>query len=301
MGKSKDFPIKSKRLRDLNTIDINGLAKKFSDRTFWYYTSLETANLILQNRCFYINNLTQMNDKEEADIHELTANKIYALCMCNSKSEKIPMWYLYSGLTGKGVSIGFTPAVMLEFIRSIDRVSCVDDKTELLKDVGFSLDAAWVYYKEFGTNRVYFKNKWYSVSDAENFFVDNNVFVKNYSWEYEKEFRIVIKTNDPPKDSQKLSISIPDSIVQKLKIRLAPELSMNVDDLEKFVKRELKGSVVTGNVTKSGLKIRMGLFERNIKNLKDSWKTILEEKSLTADDYLYFYEGIKPYLTEHHV
>ena len=152
--KSKDIVITSKKMIESNQIDINGLAKDFSDTTFWYYTTLETAKLILKNKCFYVNNLTNMNDKAEADNHKMTANSIYALCFCNSKSEKIPMWYLYSGLTGRGVSIGITPAVMLEFIRSIENVQGVNDNAQYLRNKDFDLSAAWVYYREQKTNRV---------------------------------------------------------------------------------------------------------------------------------------------------
>ena len=49
-----------------------------------------------------------MNDLREADLHGAEKEDIFVQCFCNSDTEKIPMWYLYGGIVGRGASIGFT-------------------------------------------------------------------------------------------------------------------------------------------------------------------------------------------------
>ena len=71
-----------------------------------------------------------MNDLHEVELHNDEKDNIFVQCFCNSPNEKIPMWYLYGGITGKGASIGFTPGVMQAYIKSINHV------TELIAEEG---------------------------------------------------------------------------------------------------------------------------------------------------------------------
>ncbi|MBQ7989449.1 MAG: hypothetical protein IJ251_00155, partial [Oscillospiraceae bacterium] len=86
--------ITSKDIRSDNNFDLNTTAKHFSSNDFWYYTSAATASLILSNKCFHVSCFNEMNDLNEIRLHEEEKDKIHALCFVNSKSEKIPMWYL---------------------------------------------------------------------------------------------------------------------------------------------------------------------------------------------------------------
>ena len=74
---------------------------------------------------FFASNLAIMNDKNEKELHPNNSESVHALCFCNSNTEKIPMWYLYGGITGKGCALGVTPAKMRDWIRMIKEVYVV--------------------------------------------------------------------------------------------------------------------------------------------------------------------------------
>ena len=164
-----------------------------------------------------------MNDVDEAELHSQNKEFVHCFCLCNSDTEKIPMWYLYAGITGQGVSLGFSPSVMLELISSIQTITTPDKTIILQKGVDFDLDYGWVFYrKKEAPSQVMLKRKWYSLIDPHNF-EDNNFFIKSYPWEYEKEFRIVIH-NKTGQKYDRLVLNISD-IYKKIKLKLAPELS----------------------------------------------------------------------------
>ena len=207
-----------------------------------------------------------MNDLDEAELHEKDKDLVHCLCFCNSNTEKIPMWYLYAGITGNGVSFGITPSVMLSFIKSIKSISTVDGKTILRKGIDFDIDWGWVFYrKKEDPSQVMYKRQWYSLNDPDSF-TDGNYYIKSYPWEYEKEFRIVIHNKTSMK-YKKLVVDI-TPIYDKIKIKLAPELT-------KTAFKELLPSVdgfmeFLSTVPKtSELKIQMNLCKRNYNGFLD--------------------------------
>jgi hypothetical protein len=265
-------------LIDKNTYTIVGESSNFTKTSFWYYTRLKNADLILKNNCFYCRNLEEMNDKSEAELHGDNSKFIHALCFCNSISEKIPMWYLYSGISGNGVSLGLTSAIMLKFISSIKTVR-TPDNIELQKGTDFEMDFGWVYYrKQDNTRDIKYRGKRYSLIDIDpSDFETNNYFIKDYPWEYENEFRIIIK-NKTEIPYEKLIIEIPDDIIDSLKIRLAPELSENsfvncLPDLKGFHK------YISKKCEHSKLSICMGLCKRNADDIIDNMSEIITEKN----------------------
>ena len=256
----KNIEISSKELIQLNCPNLQNGAKDFSNYSFWYYTSLYTANLILNNKCIYLSNLALMNDVDEAKLHDHNKDFVHCFCLCNSDTEKIPMWYLYAGITGQGISLGFSPSVMLELIKSIDTLTTPDKSVILKKGVDFDLDYGWIFYRKKDSPRqVMFKRKWYSLNDPESFEKDN-FFIKSYPWEYEKEFRIVVKNKTGQKyDKLVLNIS---KVYEKIKIRLAPELS-NEEFEDMIVNLPGFLTFFTRTTQKSKLSINMNLCKRN--------------------------------------
>lgn len=271
----KDIPITSKELIEKNATRLPTRASEFSNSSFWYYTSLSTADLILKNKCIYVSSISEMNDLDEADLHVANKEFVHCLCFCNSNTEKIPMWYLYAGIAGKGVSIGITPSVMLSFIESIHSVVTTDGKTTLVKDRDFDIDWGWVYYrKKENTAQVMYRRQWYSLTDPQ-LFEYKNYYIKSYPWEYEKEFRIVFhnKTSIPYKQ---LVVDI-SSIYEKIKVKLAPELS---DSLFRELLPSLVGfrDYLAAIPQKSDLKINMNLCKRNYRGFLEYIKTDIGKK-----------------------
>ena len=284
--------ITSNELLNKNCIVLPEKAKDFSNSSFWYYTSISTADKILANKCIYISNLAGMNDLDEAQLHEEDKEFVHCLCLCNSNTEKIPMWYLYAGITGQGISLGFSPSIMLELIKSINTLTTPDKSVILQKGVDFDLDCGWVFYrKKEAPRQVMFKRNWYSLSDPENFEKDN-YFIKSYPWEYEKEFRIVIhnKTGTP---HDKLVIDI-DSIYSKIKLKLAPELSNQI--LNNMLPNLPGFASFLSNVPlQSNLSINMNLCKRNFEEFVDFLKINSNIENNTKFDYSKICEAISHY------
>ena len=210
-----DILILSKDLKRKNK-DLNlKKASEFSNYSFWYYTSATTANLILENSTIHLSNIARMNDNDEIEMHKDDRDYVHCLCFCNSNTEKIPMWYLYAGMSGDGVAIGLTPSTMIQLIKSIKKLK-TEDGLELSIDKDFEIEYGWIFYrKPEGKSQVLYKRKWYSLIDPDEFSY-KNYFIKAYSWEYEKEFRIVIH-NKTGKSYPKLILDI-SPIFKELKL-----------------------------------------------------------------------------------
>ena len=240
-----------------NNKSLDSKVSDFSKYIFCYYTTLGTLEKILGGRYFYVSNFEKMNDLDEAKAHMSNQDKVHALCFSNSNSESVPMWYLYSGILGKGACLKFTPAKMIEFIKSIKCVFPVidgkpDESVSLEVGTDVEIQYGWIYYQS-DNESYHFKNKWYAVTDDAEGFINSNYFIKQYPWHYEREFRIVFinKTN---KAYEKIAVKLDESLIKKLKVILAPEIK----------KSEIKNSAFEGmKLDESSLKIKMALLSRN--------------------------------------
>lgn len=282
-------------LRNRNMISLENTKASGLNGDFWYYTSANTADLILRNKCFHVRNIKAMNDINEANIHKNDAEMIHALCFCNSSSEKIPMWYLYAGLTGQGISLGLTASKMVTFINSITSVQTVTDSPiDLIVGEDVEIQCGFIYYrKPTDHTAIKYRNVWYKVTDVDSFERGNN-FIKDYPWEYEKEFRIVI-LNRTGKAYEKLKISIRDELIDQLKIKLAPELSE--EDVFKILDMEGFKSYLSSKLLRSDLGIKMDLFNRN---KEDAWKYITRVlEDMNDNEYAREVETICSTIHEH--
>ena len=276
-NKTPSTPIDCSALLSKNAVDISKPAKDFSSSPFWYYTSIATLNLILKDGKIWVSSLSKMNDLNEAQLHSAVKSDVYALCFCNTRSEKIPMWYLYGGICGKGMRIGLTPAKMLSFIKSIDKIYPIDSNNKvsiepLLIGKDFDIDYGWIYYRKKNGN-IKYKGKWYSINDNKDFSA-NNYFVKDYPWEYEKEFRIVFKNNSG-NYIERIAIDIPQKIMNDLKISCAPEVKIEeevvpLDGFQKYFCNKIEHSL---------LSIKMDLVSRNLSDIIENLKLIIDKNS----------------------
>lgn len=247
--------ISAVELRKKNPSTIPYYAKDFSRSGFWHYTTLDTARKILDSECIYASNLASMNDLDEICLHESMKEFVHCVCFCNSNTEKIPMWYLYSGISGQGAAIRFTPGEIRKLLLSIKTVTTPEQDVVLYQGKDFDLHYGWIYYREPTSHvRIMYRRQWYTVDDSEQFETDN-YFIKAYPWEYEKEFRIVLinKTGNP---YERLVIDF-GNIKKKKEILLGPEYH---DECE--IKSDSE-SAEQIKYKKSKLGIKMDLVSRN--------------------------------------
>ena len=235
---------------------------EFSDYSFRYYTTQKTLKNVLsrEGAYFFVSNYSVMNDQDEAKLHENEKDRIHSLCFSNTDNESIPMWYLYSGLLGKGACLRFTPSLMMDFIKTIDIIHpvredySVNTDIELKNGIDFEIKFGWVFYFDKGQD-LFYRNKWYRIEDSIDAFFSQNYFLKKYPWYYEREFRIVI-INKSDSIHNKFAVPIKDNIIssKNLSIILAPE-SQETDETF-WLERGF-------NTKKSDMNISMSLLARN--------------------------------------
>lgn len=173
---------------------------------FYHYTRINNAKLILAKdkiNCFFVSNIGSMNDLDEISNHEKEKDKVYAISFCNSKSENLPLWFLYGGINGTGVKIGFSADKMKRFlcddmhVYKVGNDGKIDESHELKHGVDFEVKFGWIYYADY-YGKIKYRGKSYSMVNEKEFekLATNNFFIKRYSWNYEDEFRIVFIFNE---------------------------------------------------------------------------------------------------------
>lgn len=206
-----------------NTCNLDGRAKDFSKQSFWHYTKIKTLDKIFNREdkngyALLCSKLKGVNDSDEQKREN--SDNVFLTCFCNSNSEKIPMWYLYGSITGNSAALGITPANMMKFLKSIDYVYGVKGESRDTIHIGDSLkiDYGWVYYvkKEREKTKFYLRREFYEITDFDRK-CNDYYFLKNYVWNYEKEFRIVI-TDVANRGYDEILLPIPAEIARQMKL-----------------------------------------------------------------------------------
>lgn len=273
-------------LNELHMKDISVIGS--SGKRFYYYTQRSTAAKILSGDFdrgisphFRINPLNAMNDKLECEWHSKEKAHVFALCFSNTNSESIPMWYLYSGISGEGVRIGITPAKMQDFIKNISCVYPINDGTidinnPLFVDKDFVLEFGWVYY--LGDKNILYRNYLYERKPEDNDeaiqeFICGNYFAKEYEWNYEKEFRIVFRLlKAPPKQ---IALFFDKEKLMKANGGLSAMMAPELKNLEKSVLAKELG-LPEKKITKSSLRVQMNLIGRNRNSIVNCFDEIVD-------------------------
>ena len=261
------------------TAEILSSKAKDLGKNFYHYTRAENVKKILNgdsngNHFFFVRNISGMNDLNEAKLHEKDGKKIHSFCTCCSKHEKIPLWYLYSGICGNGARLGFTPGRMLRFLKSIAVIYPVENgkanyAAPLHIDTDFELQCGWIYYLMDGNNRVAYRNKTFPITPANEGVLQKCFFVKDYPWEYEQEFRIVIH-NKTTRVYGQIAIPIPEDIIPELEIMSAPEQPFTRKEKEEFQAQGIRPD----KIKESTLGIHMNLLHNNKESILeqlDQW------------------------------
>lgn len=271
----KDPIITFEQAKNMNTINIDGLAKDFSKHSFWHYTKVQSlAKIFDENETDYTllcNRLDNMNDLAERK--RLNAQNVFVICFCNTDSEKIPMWYLYASLTGNGVAIGLTPLKMLEFLKSLKYVyGNRKENGEIKKRERISLEqleikCGWVYYVKYERNKTkfYYNEHFYEISDFDRS-CNDFYFLKAYPWNYEKEFRIVV-TDKEKRNFDSLSLPIPKEIAKQMKLKKEKKSKIT----------QYSFPMSQSKIRESELDIKMDLLERHKDEVIDYIKSKLNK------------------------
>ena len=179
--------------------------RAYFHNNFYHYTKLKHIKEILENQSFLLSRCGCTNDPMEKNI--VDRDRCFALCFSHGKVDNIPMWYLYSGVNGKGGSLKLTKGLIYDLVNNATVSLEVNDKSNkktpdpiILEKTDYEVILQDVLYVEsndnFYTANITYDNytlKNFNGEEFEKFRERNSAFLKSAIWHYEKETRLLIK------------------------------------------------------------------------------------------------------------
>ena len=264
---------------------------------FCHYTSLGAINSILKTKTFRISSVDRFNDKKDTEQFNHSEKLFYSFCFTSGVNENLSLWYLYSGIDGKGGRISFTNSKLMKLIDDgefflveydYDEKKIIGKEKQLIKGENMEISFRDVLYARQNGNSKYVDMKYntmtnhnnVSISEYEKYKKSHIGFNKRIIWYYEKESRLLIKlTNDAAQyvESQKdyaILWKLTDKQIADMKIMIAPEI-VSLDEVEhkyEYIKKFMQDSSRINLSANSG-DIEMKICDRcDYKNSGDSTK-----------------------------
>ena len=235
--------------------DCDDLNNYFEERVYkhgkyCHYTKLSNIENIL-NKKIYISCVNGFNDdcdKKQFGNGE-TQKYFYALCFSTGESENLALWYLYSGVDGKGGRIQLTSNKIKKLIENSTYELYEQDREtknlikpiiKLVQNENMKLQFKDVLYYQEEENKVRLKHNTmvineFSLTEFQKFKSKNKGFLKNIIWYYEKEIRLLIELVGEAKECIKpdknyvVVMSLPEKTdFIGFNIVLAPEISEEI-------------------------------------------------------------------------
>lgn len=216
----------------INRLNSDDTAKHHTN--YFHYTTIENADKILNSGTFWLNNFEKDgNDKNDRRQGE------FSLCFSTGTSENLPLWYLYSGIDGKGVRLGLKKKDFIDLINNPKLyIAEYDSKNHILipgteREIDKSKVAARdiLYIGKDSTKNAY-RLKYNGASQFDISEEEYQIMKCEYEhtkgliWFYEKETRIQVKAEDIDESKEYRVVLDISKIIPKIKLRFAP----NVDD-----------------------------------------------------------------------
>lgn len=230
--------------------DVVGLSdymkgREFGHQDYCHYTTLNVIDSMLRNNALWLSCVDGFNDKiDTKQFDEESLKKYYSICFATGKTENLSLWYIYSGVEGRGGRIRLTKSgirklqelstfSLWEFDNKNNKiVNCVknlekNDFQLKFKDI--------IYYADQGRDKVDLKYNTmtnYNIKreDFDAYKKENVGFYKGTIWYYEKETRLLLELNDDiynhfvQKDKNyKVVMEWDESFRKYINIELAPE------------------------------------------------------------------------------
>ena len=216
----------------------------FRHTNFYHYTSLENANRILNGKQIRLTPFSKSaNDLVEKDTYEKLGDNIFSLCFSTGTSECLPLWYLYSGIDGRGARIGLKKKTFRQLIENstfllqeieLDPPYNARGEPVVLKRKDYMLKCRDILYAGRDSQKADLYRIKYngqvinnlSESIADNLKCQYQRFIKGLIWFYEKETRIQVEVSNKellePAKNYVVILKL-DDIYDDISVRLAPE------------------------------------------------------------------------------
>ena len=221
----------------LSVFDNDERAKKHSN--YYHYTKLDVLNKILKNKQIFLGSTKMWNDKTD-----IKPDYCFSVCFATGTSESLPLWYLYSGIDGRGARLGFSKKTFISWIESCSfSLLEVDDDYNPTKTVAvlesndYEMKCRDILYLGMDTaNKGLYRAKYNGKTKNritkdvyEEIKKEYRDYIKSLIWFYEKETRIFLKIkNEKLKkaiaNDKKYVVAMDISdVISDLRIMLAPE------------------------------------------------------------------------------
>lgn len=189
------------------------MAKRVSGHShFFHYTNLKAIDKILEKPSFRISQVKRFNDKKDVEQFgtEEEQKRFFSMCFSSGVNENLSLWYLYSGMDGKGGCLRFTQNKLRSMIEkgtfsiveyNYKKNEEVGMSTLLKKDVDMNIEFKDVLYARIDKSGKNVSLKYntmtnynnLSVEEYEKYVKNNKGFQKKLIWYYEKETRLLIE------------------------------------------------------------------------------------------------------------
>ena len=235
--------------KDCKTTDnflafFNNEEQAFRHTNFYHYTSLKNVNQILKGKQIRLTPLSKSaNDLVEKGTYEKLGNNIFSLCFSTGTSECLPLWYLYSGIDGRGARIGLKKKIFCQLfenpiflLQEVETNYPYDEigKPISLKSTDFVFQSRDILYIGKDSQKANLYRVKYNGQIINNLTKDiadklqseYQRFVKGLIWFYEKETRIQVDiTNKDLLEPAKNYVVILklDGVYDDISVHLAPE------------------------------------------------------------------------------
>lgn len=257
-----------------------------NNATFWHYTSFDTAETILKNKSFKLGRISCSNDIEERNRLNEKSSKVYTTCFSFNRVERVSMRFLYAGLD-QGIALGLKSTGMKTLlnegkvfaykITSKDKNNKGEEDKIYLNKKDITLKYNWINYGTSSKNNYKYRNKY---TEEE---IDNNcIFLKEFPWETEHEFRIAVELKKKMKDVDysSLYIEFNCSILDKFRIKFGPLLSK--ESTQKYEMR-LDELNFNGDISYSNINYHIDIISKN----KNTILNRLVEMKINGEDEEY--------------
>ena len=228
---------------------------------YYHYTSIDTLNNILSGGNLWLTSFGKENSNDiiEREWYKENGKYLFSVCFSTGTSESLPLWYLYSGIDGKGARIRLKKKTMTNFYNKLSSNDVplflaamsknkkeIDPSTKIPLNQGqYEIKLQDILYvgkdsEKTDTYRIKYNGNTcnnINLSEYNTILNEYPAFLKGLIWFYEKETRLQIEITDTAlqralTDTNKTYVVLLDinSILQEISITLAPEFS---DETEK--------------------------------------------------------------------
>ena len=239
------------------------LEQYFNKRTqghtcFYHYSNLCNINNIIGEHTFYISSVKRLNDANEKKVFEGDENRYYSLCFSTGQNENLSLWYLYSGIEGKGGRLSLTYKKLSKLIERSEYTLWVCDEQgkaikeirKLSRDEDILVTFRDILYARKSNMSPYYDLKYNTMTNHNNITEDEMVkyqekykgFVKGLIWYHEKESRILVRLQDHIFDSLDtdktylIKMCFPETLLKEFKLQFAPEITSVDEIIDNYLK-----------------------------------------------------------------